>query len=110
MDRPYVHPRAGDGDRDGSGADIAMCFDECTPYPCDYEYAKESAAMTARWAERCLEAHSREDQALFGIVQGSVYPDLRKSSAADISSLGFLGMQLAAFRGRAEGFDVLYPR
>ncbi|MDD4336792.1 MAG: tRNA guanosine(34) transglycosylase Tgt [Firmicutes bacterium] len=89
------------------GADIAMCFDECTPYPCDYEYAKESAAMTARWAERCLEAHSREDQALFGIVQGSVYPDLRKSSAADISSLGFPGYAIGGL-SVGEPKDLMY--
>lgn len=89
------------------GADIAMCFDECTPYPCDYEYARESAAMTARWAERCLEAHSREDQALFGIVQGSVYPDLRKSSAADISSLGFPGYAIGGL-SVGEPKDLMY--
>lgn len=91
------------------GADIAMCFDECTPYPCDYEYAKESAAMTARWAERCLEAHSREDQALFGIVQGSVYPDLRKSSAADISSLGFPGYAIVGRIPAADLKIVVFP-
>lgn len=89
------------------GADIAMCFDECTPYPCDYEYARDSAAMTARWAERCLEAHSREDQALFGIVQGSVYPDLRKRSAADISSLGFPGYGIGGL-SVGEPKDVMY--
>ncbi|HZK18885.1 MAG TPA: tRNA guanosine(34) transglycosylase Tgt [Clostridia bacterium] len=73
------------------GADIAMAFDECTPYPCDYDYARESLERTARWAERCVAAHGRVDQALFGIVQGSVYEDLRRRSARQISSMNFPG-------------------
>lgn len=73
------------------GADIAMAFDECTPYPCDYEYAEKSLARTTRWAERCRNAHKRNDQALFGIVQGSVYRDLRERSAREISELDFPG-------------------
>lgn len=73
------------------GADIAMCFDECAPYPSTWEYAKASADMTTRWAERCLAAHNRADQSLFGIVQGSMYADLRKASARDLASLGFPG-------------------
>ncbi len=73
------------------GADIAMAFDECTPYPCDYDYAKKSLERTTRWAERCKAAHGRKDQALFGIVQGSVYEDLRRRSAEHISSMGFPG-------------------
>lgn len=73
------------------GADIAMCFDECASYPATREYASKSTAMTARWAERCLAAHNRPDQAVFGIVQGSMYPDLRRASAKDIASLGFPG-------------------
>ena len=74
------------------GADIIMAFDECTPYPASYEYTKDSANRTARWAERCLKAHTNtEKQALFGIVQGGMYPDLRKMSAQDIVSLDFPG-------------------
>jgi tRNA-guanine transglycosylase (EC 2.4.2.29) len=74
------------------GADIIMAFDECTPYPCEYEYAKKSMERTTRWAKRCKEAHARpDDQALFGIVQGSVYPDLRKESAKQITDLDFPG-------------------
>ena len=73
------------------GADIAMVFDECAPYPADYQYTKDSTEMTSRWARRCLAAHTREDQALFGIVQGGMYADLRKQSADDLVSLGFPG-------------------
>lgn len=64
------------------GADIIMAFDECTPYPCAYEYAEKSMRMTLRWLERCLVAHARSsEQSLFGIVQGSTYPELRALSA-----------------------------
>lgn len=64
------------------GADIIMAFDECTPYPCDREYARASLERTARWLARCVAAHRRpHDQALFGIVQGSTYADLRAESA-----------------------------
>jgi len=73
------------------GADIIMCFDECTPYPATHEYAKSSAERTARWAERCKRAHQRDDQALFGIVQGGVYPDLREWSAQATVALDFVG-------------------
>ena len=73
------------------GADIIMAFDECAPYPSTRDYAAEAMERTHRWAERCLVAHSRDDQALFGIVQGGVYPDLREESARHLSSLGFEG-------------------
>jgi queuine tRNA-ribosyltransferase len=64
------------------GADIIMAFDVCVPFPCDYTPAKEAVLRTERWLKRCKEAHARHaDQALFGIVQGSTYPDLRKLSA-----------------------------
>ena len=74
------------------GADIIMTFDECTPYPSTYEYAEASLERTTRWASRCKEANSRpESQALFGIVQGGIYPDLRKRSAEEITGTGFPG-------------------
>lgn len=69
------------------GADIIMAFDECAPYPCSYELAKEAMDRTHRWLIRCVNAHKREDQALFPIVQGSVYDDLRAESAKFISSV-----------------------
>jgi|TARA_Y100000389_G_scaffold97356_1_gene94112 queuine tRNA-ribosyltransferase len=73
------------------GADIIMAFDECTPYPCDYNYAKNSMERTHRWLNRCIEADKNlpklydYNQTLFPIVQGSVYNDLRKASAHFIS-------------------------
>ena len=74
------------------GSDIMMVLDECPPYPATYEYMKLSIARTSRWAERSLEAHARkEDQGLFGIIQGGEYEDLRKISAKDIISLDFPG-------------------
>lgn len=73
------------------GADIIMAFDECTPYPCSYEYAQSSAERTARWARRCKNALTREDQALFGIVQGGVYKPLREQSAKEITDIELPG-------------------
>ena len=74
------------------GADIIMALDECAPYPADYEYTKKSMYLTSRWAERCLKAHTQtQQQALFGIVQGGMYADLRKISARDLVSLDFPG-------------------
>ena len=73
------------------GADIAMAFDECTPYPADYNYAKNSMERTTRWLERCIKAHTREDQALFGIIQGSMYKDLRTESAKAVTSFDLPG-------------------
>jgi len=73
------------------GADIIMALDECTPYPADYEHANSSVEMTAQWAERSISTHRSKSQALFGIVQGSIYPDLRRRSAMQITSLGFEG-------------------
>jgi queuine tRNA-ribosyltransferase len=74
------------------GADIIMAFDECTPYPCEYTYARNSMEMTHRWLERCCkrfdetEPHYGYEQTLFPIVQGSTYTDLRKQSAETIAS------------------------
>ena len=73
------------------GADIAMAFDECAPYPCSYEEAKNAMERTHRWLERCFNAHTRDDQALFPIVQGAFYDDLRQESARVISSFDAVG-------------------
>ena len=72
------------------GADIIMCFDEC-PDPYDRPYNESAMDRTHQWALRCKDAKSREDQALFGIVQGGIFPDLRIQSAEYISSLNFSG-------------------
>lgn len=73
------------------GADIAMSFDECISYPVTYEYAKESTERTLRWAKRGKAVHTKKDQALFGIVQGSEFEDLRKFSAIETAKLDFDG-------------------
>ncbi len=74
------------------GSDIMMAFDECTPYPATYEYAKQSMERTTRWAKRCKEAHKNtEKQALFGIVQGSMYKDLRLESLRQLVELDLPG-------------------
>jgi queuine tRNA-ribosyltransferase len=79
------------------GADIIMAFDECTPYPCDYNYAKRSMHMTHRWLKRCISHLEKTpysydySQAFFPIVQGSTYKDLRKQSAEFIASVGAEG-------------------
>ena len=72
------------------GADIIMSFDECCPYPSTYEYTKNSMERTTRWAKRCKEAH-KTNQALFGIIQGGFYEDLREKSAKDLIELDFPG-------------------
>ncbi|MCH2026570.1 MAG: tRNA guanosine(34) transglycosylase Tgt [Verrucomicrobiales bacterium] len=82
------------------GSDIAMLFDECPPYPCDEEYAEKSGELTLRWAARCkdwinnnepLAGNSSHKQLHFGIVQGSIYPELRERSAKGLVELGFDG-------------------
>ncbi len=79
------------------GADIIMAFDECTPYPCDYNYAKRSMHMTHRWLERCITHLEKTplkygyNQTFFPIVQGSTYKDLRKQSAEYIAGVGAEG-------------------
>jgi queuine tRNA-ribosyltransferase len=72
------------------GPDIAMVLDEC-PDPLDWDYNQEALARTHRWAERCKDAHSKPDQALFGIVQGGIFPSLRQASAHFLSDLDFTG-------------------
>jgi queuine tRNA-ribosyltransferase len=73
------------------GSDIMMALDECTPYPAEHRRALKSLELTARWAERSLAARNSTTQALFGIIQGSIFADLRKMSAAQITSIEFDG-------------------
>ena len=76
------------------GADIIMPLDHCVSYPSDREAVAKAVDLTTAWARRCQEAHTRDDQALFGIVQGGVYPELRKKSAEELSALDFPGYAL----------------
>jgi queuine tRNA-ribosyltransferase len=93
------------------GSDIVMAFDECTPFPADHATAKASMELSMRWARRSREAFGdRPGQALFGIMQGSVYPDLREESASILKSIGFDGYAiggLAVGEGQAAMFGVL---
>ncbi len=75
------------------GSDIIMALDECIPYPSDYGYVKDSIALTARWAQRCKREFTKKKNKnlLFGIVQGSLYKDLRKASAQSLVKIGFDG-------------------
>lgn len=88
----FISPEKSIEIQNALGADIIMAFDECVPYPCEYEYAKKSMEMTTRWAIRCRNFHQNtEKQALFGIIQGSTYEDLRRESAKQITSLDLPG-------------------
>lgn len=73
------------------GADVIMAFDECPPYPASREAVAEATERTFRWLKRCITAHQRSDQALFGIVQGGVYPDLREFAAKQLADLDLIG-------------------
>jgi queuine tRNA-ribosyltransferase len=84
------------------GSDVVMAFDECVPYPSAYDYVKNSTALTTSWARRCRDYFCVPGKALFGIVQGGVFPDLRERSAKEISEMGFDGYALG---GLAVGED-----
>lgn len=86
----YLTPEKAVHIQENLGADIIMAFDECAE-PYDEAYSEKAMQRTHRWAERCLRAKTRADQALFGIVQGGIFPHLREQSARVISSLGFPG-------------------
>ena len=88
------------------GADIIMAFDECIPYPCDRSYAATSTRKTLRWAEQCRRAHTRQDQALFAIVQGSVFEDLRKMCAEELVAMDFPGYAIGGV-SVGEGLELL---
>ena len=89
--RQFIGPEESVDIQQALGSDIAMAFDVCSPYPCDRETAKKNMEITHRWAERCKKHHTREDQALFGIVQGAFYKDLRIESAKTLTDMDFIG-------------------
>jgi queuine tRNA-ribosyltransferase len=76
------------------GADVAMAFDQCPPYPASYADVQEATNRTHRWLERCVTCHNRSDQALFGIVQGGCYEDLRKESARVVAGFDLPGVAI----------------
>ena len=93
-DKLFFSPEVSIGIQEKLGSDVAMSFDECIPWPADYNYVKKSTERTLRWAKRGLEAHTREDQALFGIVQGGDYEDLRKMCAEELVKMDFPGYSI----------------
>jgi queuine tRNA-ribosyltransferase len=97
------------------GSDIVMIFDECTPYPASEEMARESMQLSLRWAERCKTAHQGNPNALFGIVQGGMYDELRQQSASALRELDFDGYAIGGLSvGEAEAernqvLDITLP-
>ncbi|WP_352419905.1 tRNA guanosine(34) transglycosylase Tgt [Proteiniborus sp.] len=88
----FISPEKSIEIQNSLGSDIMMAFDECAPYPSGWDYVKQSLERTTRWAKRCKEANKNpETQALFGIVQGGMYRDLREQSAREIIDLDFPG-------------------
>ena len=92
--RHFIGPEKAVEIQEALGADIIMCLDECTPYPATRETAERSMQITLEWAKRCREAGRGAEQALFGIVQGGMYPDLRAESAEALIKIGFDGYAL----------------
>src|SRR5574344_1660749 len=93
-DKLFMSPEVAIGIEEKLGADIIMSFDECIPYPTTRKYVEQSVERTLRWAKRGQDAHKREDQALFGIVQGSDYEDLRKHCAEELVKMDFPGYSI----------------
>ena len=105
-DEVFLDPARAMAIQEALGADIIMAFDECIPYPCDRSYAETSTKKTIRWARQCRESHSRTDQALFAIVQGSVYEDLRAMCARELVKMDFPGYAIGGV-SVGEGLDLL---
>ena len=87
----FIGPKEAIAIQEALGADIIMAFDECPPYPAEKAQVEQAVARTHAWARECLRVHQREDQALFGIVQGGIFKDLRERSAAELVALDFPG-------------------
>ncbi|AJE02962.1 tRNA guanosine(34) transglycosylase Tgt [Geobacter pickeringii] len=102
----FLDPARAIAIQEALGADIIMAFDECIPYPCDRQYAAKSTRKTLRWAEQCRKAQTRKDQALFGIVQGSVFEDLRAMCAKELVQMDFPGYAIGGV-SVGEGLDLL---
>lgn len=106
--RHFMSPEKSIDMQNTIGADIIMCFDECAPADADYEYTKKSMEMTTRWAKRCKDAHRRpDDQALFGIVQGGMYEDLRAESVRGLTEIDFPGYSIGGL-SVGESKDTMY--
>ena len=106
-DRLFFSPERAIEIEEKLGADIIMSFDECVHYPAEYDYMKKSVERTLRWAKRGKDAHKREDQALFGIVQGGEFPDLRKYCAEELVKMDFPGYSIGG-TSIGEPKDVMF--
>ncbi len=102
----FIGPKEAMEIQNALGADIIMAFDECIPFPATHDYAAKSIKKTLRWAESCLKHHGRADQALFGIVQGGIYPDLRRQCAEALTALDFPGYAIGGV-SVGEGLELL---
>lgn len=106
--RQFLSPEIATKVQMALGSDIIMAFDECTPYPSTHEYAKNSLERTTRWLKRCKETLTTTDkQSLFGIVQGGVFEDLRRQSAAEITELDLPGYAIGGL-SVGEPKDLMY--
>ncbi len=102
----FLGPREAVGIQNALGADIIMAFDECIPFPATHDYAARSIRKTLKWAEQCLKTHTDTNQALFGIVQGGIYEDLRRECARELTAMGFPGYAIGGV-SVGEGLELL---
>lgn len=109
--KKFLNPEIAMEIEEALGSDIMMAFDECCPYPSTYEYTKKSMERTTRWALRCKEAHKNiENQALFGIIQGGFFKDLREKSAKDLIAMDLPGYAIGGIsvgEPKEEFLDIL---
>ena len=105
--RHYFSPEVSVGVQEKLGSDIMMQFDECSPWPCDYDRARKAMHRTLRWLDRCMKAKTRQDQALFGIVQGAFYKDLRIECAKEMAKLDLPGFGIGGL-SVGEPKEVMY--
>ena len=105
--RMFIGPEESIAIQQALGSDIIMQFDECSPYPCDYDRAKGAMHRTLRWLDRCMKAKTSENQALFGIVQGAFYSDLRIECAKEMARLDLPGFGIGGL-SVGEPKEVMY--
>ena len=103
----FIEPEESIAIQQALGSDIMMQFDECSPYPCDYDRAKGAMHRTLRWLDRCMKAKTSENQALFGIVQGAFYSDLRIECAKEMAKLDLPGFGIGGL-SVGEPKEVMY--
>jgi queuine tRNA-ribosyltransferase len=105
--RHFLTPELAVSIQEKLGSDIAMCLDECVPYPCDEKRSAGAVKRTIEWAARCKKAHSREGQLLFGIVQGSIFPSQRRHCAEALSEADFPGYGIGGL-SVGEPHEIMY--